>query len=251
MAFIQALRFIKLLYTKKSIEPEILLLPKFLRRGDTTIDVGANGADWTYWLHRNVGKTGLVYAFEADSYYAVATDLAIKLLRLKGVQLFPYGLSDVEEEVALRVTDPAGLRLTGTSQIDRNADANNVGVKRVKVKRLDSLMEDFPRLVETKLIKCDVEGYELFVFRGAMRIIERSRPFVILEIGHYDTEGYSGRDVYNFFDSREYISLAMIGDNTLARTNPAMEHEKAISVNRVMVPKERLSDIQDKILILN
>jgi FkbM family methyltransferase len=250
-AFLQALRFVYLIKTKSKMDPEISLLPKLLKKGDTTIDVGANGADWTYWLHINVGSSGMVYAFEAEPYYATATDLAIKLLRLKGVRLFPYGLSDAEGEVALRVTDPKGLRLTGESHIDRNSSGENFGVKRVKVKPLDSFIDDLPGLARTKLIKCDVEGYELFVFRGAVEVLDSSRPFVILETGNYEMQGYSGKDIFDFFHRREYVPFSMIGDNALARTNTAMGHEKAISVNRVLVPEERLSNVQDRIRMVN
>ncbi len=250
-AFLQALRFIYLLYIKQRTDPEIALLPKLLNEGDTAIDVGANGANWTYWLHENVGRTGSVYAFEADPYYAIATDLAIKLLRLRGVRLFPYGLSNVEEKVVLLVHDSKGLRLTGKSHIDRNANECGVGAKSVRLRRLDALLDDLPKLATTKLIKCDVEGYELFVFRGAVEIIERSRPFIILETGNFEIQGYSSRDVYDFFDSREYVSLAMVGDNTLAKTDAAMEHREAISVNRVLIPKEQLRNIQAEINVLN
>ncbi len=250
-AFLQALRFIYLLYTKQDTDPEIALLPKLLNKGDTAVDVGANGANWTYWLHGIVGRTGSVYAFEADPYYAAATDLTIRLMRLKGVRLFPYGLSDVEEKVKLQVNDSGGLRLTGKSRIDRNANENSIGAKSVEVRRLDSLIYDFPKLVTTRLIKCDVEGYELFVFRGAVDIIERSRPVIILETGNFEIQGYGSRDVYDFFDCREYVSFALIGDNTLAKTNNAFEHGKAITVNRVLIPKEQQRSIQDEIVLLN
>lgn len=250
MVFIQALRFVYLLYSKHNTDPEIALLPTLVRKGDTVIDVGASGANWTYWLQRSVGKTGFVYAFEADPYYALATHLAIKLLRLKGTRLFPHGLSDSDEEVPLRVIDSEGLRLSGLSHIDKNASKVSSGVNVVNLKRLDSLIREHPRLLTTKLIKCDVEGYELFVFRGAVEILDRSRPFVILETGNFETQGYSGSDLFEFFHSRHYASFALTGDNTLAPTNTAMEHEKALSVNRVLLPLEQITLVQDKIRIL-
>jgi len=80
LAYIQALRFIYLLKTDKSPDPEVQLLPNLLRRGDTAIDVGANGANWTYHLYQSIGKKGEIFAFEADPYYALATELTIKLL---------------------------------------------------------------------------------------------------------------------------------------------------------------------------
>ena len=248
VAYVQALRFIYILLARPNPDPEVSLLPALVRQGDTTIDVGANGANWTYWLCRSVGKTGFVYAFEADPYYARATDLAIRIMRLKGVRLFPFGLSDSDEEVPLRVTDVYGQRLSGLSHIDKKAEPGR-GVNVVPLKRLDSLIKDNPQLISTKLIKCDVEGYELFVFRGAVELVERSRPFVILEVGNFESQGYSGEDLLEFFSSRNYASYAMVDETTLAPTNPSMGHEKALSVNRVLLPKERIGDLRESIRI--
>lgn len=249
-AFLQALRFVYLLYARPDPDPEVELLPGLIGKGDTVVDVGANEANWTYWLYRSVGKTGAVYAFEAEPYYAVATARAMKLLRLKSARLFPFALGDAEEEVALRVAGPSGLRLTGTSHIEREAKESVEGVRRITVKRLDSLIADFPRLTTTRLIKCDVEGYELFVFRGASDVLDRARPFVILETGNFELHGYDSKDVFAFFSDRRYLSFAMIGDKVLAPTNDRLENAKSISVNRVLIPEERMEEIRNKFEIV-
>jgi len=240
-ACIQALRFVYLLKHSKNPEPEIQLLPRLLNKGDTAVDVGANGASWTYYLHQNVGITGYVFAFEADPYYALATEMAIKFMRLKRVSLFHFGLSDKDEEVPLRVIDSNGLRVSGLGHVDKNADKNEQGVEIVQLKRLDSLIQEHSRILNTKLIKCDVEGYELFVLKGANQLLTKSRPFVILEVGHFGKQGYSARDVYNFFEERGYSAFAMVTNNELSPTDVMLEHEKALSDNRIMIPKEKIA----------
>lgn len=55
-------------------------------------------------------------------------------------------------------------------------------------------------------MKCDVEGAELSVLRGASETIDRSRPRVYCELYEsYCTQyGYSSMDVFAFFDARRY-----------------------------------------------
>ena len=97
VAFLQAIRFAAYI-SKHDPDPEVSLLPSLISGGDTVVDIGANGANWTYWLHRQIGNQGTLLAFEADPYYALATDLAVKMMRLRGVRFFRFGLSDVDEK---------------------------------------------------------------------------------------------------------------------------------------------------------
>jgi FkbM family methyltransferase len=250
VAILQAVRFVFLIRTEEFLDPEVALLPHLVGRGDVVVDVGANGANWTYWLHRAVGDSGAVYAFEADPYYAFATDLAIKLMRLRGVHLFSFGLSNEDEKAPLVITGTDGLRMSGMSYIDRNADQGQ-GQQIVQLRRLDSLVENYPRLNTVKLIKCDVEGYELFVFRGAAAILDQARPSVILEIGHYEMHGYSAADMFAFFAARGYVSFAMIGEGVLTRTDNKLECEHALSVNRLMIPEEQLMDLSQRLRVID
>ena len=241
MSFVQGVRFVYLIKKRHEPDPEVEIIHKILNRGDTAIDVGANGANWTYYLHQYTGNTGQVYAFEADPYYAKASNYAIKLMRLKGIRFFQFGLSDKNEEVALRVTGSSGMRGSGIGYVDKKADKKDKGVEFIRLKSLDSIIQDHPKLLNTKLIKCDVEGYELFVFKGAHKILLEARPIVILEkgIGLYERHGYSGKEVYNFFNKMKYKPFAMTKNGHLSETDTNLNHKEVISVNRIMIPEEK------------
>ncbi len=77
------MRYCWLLRTKPANEIDMRLIPKLVADGDIVIDIGANSADWTWRLSKQVGDKGKVFAFEADPYYGDVTKKVIKLLRLK------------------------------------------------------------------------------------------------------------------------------------------------------------------------
>jgi FkbM family methyltransferase len=247
-AYVHALRFVYLLKQRRKDDPEMALLDRFLGEGDVAIDVGANGADWTYWLHEAVGSAGHVLAFEADPYYAQTTGIAIRMMKMKGVTLFPHGLSDREETVMLRVTDANGRRTAGLGSVDKNADKAGDRFEPVSLKRLDSLLDEFPELKKARLIKCDVEGYELPVFRGSAELLRESRPVVILEVGRFEEQGYTARDLHDFFAGFDYSAFAMVGGEKLAPTDKMLDHPDALSVNRILLPAELAGTIDDLLL---
>jgi FkbM family methyltransferase len=244
MCYVQGVRFTYLLKVRPKPDPEVKLLDRFLGAGDVSVDVGANGANWTSYMAQRSGPRGCVFAFEADPYYSKATGIAVKLLRLKGVRFFPFGLSDKNECVVMRVTNEKGVRYAGRSFVDRNADPGEEGVDPVELKSLDSMTDEYPELLRTKVFKCDVEGFELYVFRGGRRVIDEARPLVILEAGDH-MKGYSAEELHSFFSERGYVSLTMTREGRLAPTDESFAAEGAINVNRVMVPNEKLEVVND------
>jgi FkbM family methyltransferase len=246
-ACLHALRFAYLLRVRPRLDPEVQLLSRWLRPGDVAVDVGANGADWTHSLHRHVGAKGHVYAFEADPYYALATHLTIRLLRLSGVTLFRFGLSDRNETVPLRITDTTGLRLSGLGYVDRSASTNTPGSEKVELRTLDSLTSTYPDLLRTGVLKCDVEGYELPVLRGAASVIAGAQPVVVFEVGCFEKQGYAARDLGQFLAGYGYRVFAVAQDNQLVAVDPDLGHPSARGVNRVAIPESRYETIRDLI----
>jgi FkbM family methyltransferase len=222
---------------KDGLEPELGLIPSILQPGDIAVDVGANGADWTLALSRAVGTHGKVFAFEADPYYAAVTEKVISLLRLQNVKFFPFGLSDKAETAFMRVMDSSGHRVSGTSFIDRSALAtsDDDSLNQVKLKRLDDLSEDFPDLLRTRILKCDVEGFEMMVFRGAMKVLETARPIVVAEVG----ESNADDDLFRFFKCLNYSSFVLVSPGHVRPSEKAGRIPEGSRPNRIMIPNDK------------
>jgi FkbM family methyltransferase len=241
-AWMQAIRFVYLIRNERFRDPEVDLLPRFLKRGGVAIDVGANGANWTYYLHEAVAPDGWVFAFEADPYYALATQHALRLLRLHRARLFPFGLSERRERAALRVRDPGGARASGLSYVDKAAVPGSPDTETISLESLDALADDHPDLGQVMLIKCDTEGYEWFVFRGAERLLQQARPVILLEVGHFERQNYTATELCTWFAERGYAGFALTAGGRLVRTDPDLHHGDAITVNRFMLPADRLGE---------
>lgn len=245
LAWLHGFRFAWLRRRLKQ-DPETQLLPRLLSPGDVAVDIGANGANWTWFLSRAAGPAGRVLAFEADPYYARATACAVRVMRLRNVTFLPFGLSDRAETVHLRTSDQNGTRFSGQSHVEKGSFQGG-GTAPVRLVPLDSLRRVHPELGRTRLIKCDVEGYELFVLKGAEAILRASRPVLIFEIGNFEKQGYTADDLGRWLRERGYDLFALRRDGRLASLDDQLNHPDAATVNRIGLPAERRSEYVDRL----
>ncbi len=154
---------------------EIRFLLDTLRRGDTAIDVGAHKGAYTWWMARAVGRAGRVFAFEPQPELAQRLRRQLTGPRWAHVSTEAAAVSERAGELDLYVPDAAPS--PGASlEAARSADARRT--HRVRVVTLD---EHIPAGLRVGLIKVDVEGHELSVFRGAQRLLTTSRPALLFE----------------------------------------------------------------------
>jgi len=236
-------RYYWLLRTIEANEVDMHLIPRLVKEGDTVIDIGANSADWTWRLSKQVGARGRVFAFEADPYYAEVTRKVIKLLGLRNVTFFAYGLSDRQGTAALQIRTPDNQRVVGTGHIVGDSHTNDHEQRatvQIELMALDQVPEIQSCLGSIRLIKCDVEGHELNVFKGALAVISLSRPFVITEVGHMEYQADNKQPLLAFFEALNYDCYVVASDGrSLVPSQPDDEYIEDTRPNRVMVPKEK------------
>lgn len=154
----------------------LAVLPRFVKRGDVVVDVGANRGVYTYRLEQLVGRHGSVHAFEP-----VPTNVRIleRLFdRRRNVMVHPVALSDHPGLSEIYVP------LYDGHQVDALASLVLPKVQHesvlVRLLTLDDVMLHVGRPVS--FIKCDVEGAELSVLRGSEALLKRYHPTVLIEI---------------------------------------------------------------------
>jgi FkbM family methyltransferase len=194
-----------------------------LAPGGVFVDVGANIGYYTILAGKAVGGAGQVYAFEAHPriYDLLSTTVGVNWMR-----------SFITTEHLAVYEDTRKLdffmheRFAGNSSLAQ-ADEASAAVSKVQVDTvsLDEYFAGNPARID--LIKVDVEGGELYVFRGMRKLLEATPDVVVVcewsqadiaEHGYDPAELIEEFDRHGFAMSRVEPELAGIGRTELLDT---------------------------------
>jgi FkbM family methyltransferase len=196
---------------------------RVLCEGDTAIDIGANIGLYSLLMGKLVGKTGRVYSFEPAS---KSFGILRKHLRLNSLCSFVEAhqiLVGSEYRVEKFVEDGIkGTNRVGGSQFD---GPGAIICDRQTIV-LDEFVENCGRT--PKLIKIDVEGFELQVLRGAEKTLKTSRCTVLCEV-HPDLWkeiGYCWNDLEEFMEEIDYDIFDVSGNPT----KPSVAREQLLLI---------------------
>ena len=153
-------------------EPEVEMLGKLVRPGDTVIEVGANIGALTVPLAQFVGPEGNVVAFEPQRVLFQNLCANIALNGLTNVRTFNAAVGRESGSVTLPKINYAAPGMFGAHTIEGATDG-----EQVQLVVLD-------KVVSTKscrLMKIDVEGMEEQVVLGATELIKQHQPILYVE----------------------------------------------------------------------
>ncbi|MBU1389735.1 MAG: FkbM family methyltransferase [Proteobacteria bacterium] len=177
-------------------EPEYDMLDDLISSGDWVIDVGANIGHYTKRFSELVGKHGRVISFEPVPATFSLLSANTQRFREQNVSLINAAVSDKFAAVGMSLPKfETGLDNYYEAQIASFADAAvsvlSMSVDSLCIKR------------QIALIKIDAEGHEAFVLAGMKKLIETSRPVLIIEtdskelIGNLTSLGYTSKKLKN------------------------------------------------------
>lgn len=144
------------------------------------VDIGTHFGYEAMLMARLTGSTGQIHAFEPNP--EVAAFAARNLAPTPWVQLHPIALSDSCGRTTFAIPPLArsafgGLDGTGARKVE------------VELQTLDHIFSH--RTTPVALIKCDAEGHEEAILRGARQLIAEDHPVLVLETGMPDAHGKS------------------------------------------------------------
>jgi FkbM family methyltransferase len=181
-----------------------IFLRRYLRAGDTFVDVGSNIGDLTLAGACVVGREGKVYSFEAHPRTCSFLSANVALNKCFNVLVFDVALGDKESKISL--VD------LGRSDDQNRVSENGRGIS-MKMTRLD----DVP-IAERhiQLLKIDVEGYEKFVLEGASRRLHTT-SCVYFESSEWNFKryGYTCGDLLEILVDSGFRIFRLVGNDTL------------------------------------
>ena len=139
------------------------------------LDIGGNIG----WYAVQLGllkKRAKIWSFEPipSTYDYLKANLELNGIR--NVTACPFGFSDKEDTLTFYFY-PEGTGNASMANLSKQASVREI---RCKVTTLDRFCEE--NGLKPGFIKCDVEGAELFVFRGGLETLKKHRPVVFTEM---------------------------------------------------------------------
>lgn len=181
-----------------------------LQPGMVVYDVGANVGFFTLLMQRLVGDSGEVYAFEPDAEVVCELRRNVECNGCENVSVVGAAVWSSTGSVGFVRADPLQSPNRGTGSVRANVTEDCVSSRSTS---LDEFMNDAS---PPDLIKCDVEGGEVEVLRGACALLAEYRPVVLVEV---HSTG-KGREVARILESFEYALESIDPTHLLATPRP-------------------------------
>lgn len=174
---------------------------------DVVFDIGANIGWFSLNTAKRNGPSTAIYAFEPipATYNQLVRN--VELNGLESVHPHNFGFSD-ENSPKTFFYYPQGSGNASTADLSGRDEVEEV---LCSVRTLDDYSQETGIL--PSLIKCDVEGAELLVFKGGAETIAKALPIVFTEMLRKWAEkfGYSPNDIIEWFTALGYGCFTVQG----------------------------------------
>ena len=205
----------------------VAALQRFLKKGDTFIDVGAHVGYISAIGLGFVGPTGRVHSFEPVPQYFEKLSKFQSMNSDYEIHTNPYALGEHEgtAEMVLYGTENIGWNSLFPELMPNQQARARI---EVRVRRLDDYLTEH-EVRNISLIKIDTEGFEFPVLFGMKDYLESTErlPVIICEVspwafglgGHTVSEAASylkkyGYRAYDMANTRDEIDIAAVKDRT-------------------------------------
>ena len=178
----------------------VALASKYIKPGNTVLDVGANFGQMSILFSQMVGDDGIVHSFDADDWVYEVFNKNIEANDKTGKIIPHFGAvhNVAGETLIFPEQDFEEFGAYGSYGIDYNAKHG----REVKTITIDGLQIEDP----IHFMKIDIQGGDLQAMQGAKKTIERNRMPILFEYEYNFEEKYNlcFQDYVDFVQSIGY-----------------------------------------------
>ncbi|MES2680454.1 MAG: FkbM family methyltransferase [Bacteroidota bacterium] len=177
---------------------EIEILKKTIQPGSYVLDIGANIGFYSKILSSVVGEKGRIFCFEPDK--VNFGYLKKNTTQLKNVELFNNAVSDKKDVIKVYKSKMLNVDHR-TYPVD-----DYESVEEISAVSIDDLIAE-KKIPRVDFIKIDIQGYELFAFKGMLNLLTSNKDLKIVAEywpHGFKKAGYSALEFYRFFTGLNY-----------------------------------------------
>ncbi|HOZ87454.1 MAG TPA: FkbM family methyltransferase [Bacteroidia bacterium] len=177
---------------------EIEILKKTIQPGSYVLDIGANIGFYSKILSSVVGEKGRIFCFEPDE--VNFGYLKKNTAQLKNVELFNNAVSDKKDVIKVYKSKMLNVDHR-TYPVD-----DYESVEEINAVSIDDLIAE-KKIPRVDVIKIDIQGYELFAFKGMLNLLKSNKDLKIVAEywpHGFKKAGYSAVEFYRFFTDLNY-----------------------------------------------
>jgi len=180
------------LYYTGSYESGTLdFIKNHLKKGDCFVDVGANIGLMSIEASKAVGSEGTIYSFEPHPNTVKILRFNIDLNSIKNIHVIEKGVGSKSGEA--EIYDRWDVNRGGASLLSSNSENESYDIE---VVTLDEAFQN----IDVKMIKMDIEGFELEALKGAKNILSSENPPILIVECTEETEhqNYTREQLYSW-----------------------------------------------------
>ncbi|MCK4750015.1 MAG: FkbM family methyltransferase [Bacteroidales bacterium] len=186
-------------YTGTYEKGTLAVMKRLLRKGDTFVDVGANIGLMSLFASALVGDEGRVQAFEPNPETAGILRENIRINKMSNIEVSEFAVGKTPGKA--RIYDRWDSNRGSASLIKPDWDSNSYEISMTTLTEFFSEGQEGKEGKEIHLIKLDIEGYELDALEGALDILQRvDPPMLIVECSktRENTNGSGTQQLFKF-----------------------------------------------------
>jgi len=232
-------------------EPEMEILEKLLfKKYNTWLDIGANYGSYSYLLSKFGNKETRIFAFEPiPNSYRILSRI-IRKFNLKNVYPVNMAIGEKEGNIEMETLDGvnaiAHISFPNSSDYWRNIYKEEKKIRRQKVKiiKIDNFLNK-AGIKGVDFIKCDVEGKELDVFKGAIKTIRKYHPIILCEAEQELTRRYGidADELIHFLAKLNYETFGYKDKRLIRVDKVSSDHKNYIFINKATLDQVKLKKV--------